>query len=178
MDMTRNLIIYTSLLQNPSIYHRDNKTHINNTRWYFRWNFNQVKILLKFKEKCTAARGQDGIVSIATGYRLDDRGIRVRVPVGSKIVSSPCHQTGSGVHPTFCPMGTWGSFPEGKAAGAWKFFLLHVIRSALGSTQPSVQRVPRALFPGVKRPGRETDHSPPTSAEVKEMWIYTFTLPL
>jgi hypothetical protein len=28
-------------------------------------------------------------------------------------------------------------------------------------------------FPGVKRPGREADHSPPASAEVKEMWIYT-----
>jgi hypothetical protein len=26
--------------------------------------------------------------------------------------------------------------------------------------------------PGVKRPGREADHSPPTSAEVKKMWIY------
>jgi hypothetical protein len=27
--------------------------------------------------------------------------------------------------------------------------------------------------PGVKRPGREADHSPPTSAEVKKTWIYT-----
>jgi hypothetical protein len=32
-------------------------------------------------------------------------------------------------------------------------------------------------FPGVKRPGREADHSPPTSAEVKKMWIYTSTPP-
>jgi hypothetical protein len=30
-------------------------------------------------------------------------------------------------------------------------------------------------YPGVKRPGREADHSPPTSAEVKKMWIYTCT---
>jgi hypothetical protein len=30
-----------------------------------------------------------------------------------------------------------------------------------------------ALSPGVKRPGREADHSSPTSAEVKKMWIYT-----
>jgi hypothetical protein len=30
-------------------------------------------------------------------------------------------------------------------------------------------------FPGVKRPGREVDHSPPTNAEVKTVWIYTFT---
>jgi hypothetical protein len=32
-------------------------------------------------------------------------------------------------------------------------------------------------FPGVKRQGREADHSPPTSAEVKKMWIYTSTPP-
>jgi hypothetical protein len=31
--------------------------------------------------------------------------------------------------------------------------------------------------PGVTRPGREADHSPPASAEVKQMWIYTSTLP-
>jgi hypothetical protein len=32
-------------------------------------------------------------------------------------------------------------------------------------------------FPGVKRAVREADHSPPTSAEVKKMWIYTSTPP-
>jgi hypothetical protein len=26
---------------------------------------------------------------------------------------------------------------------------------------------------GIKRPRREADHSPPTSAEIKNMWIYT-----
>jgi hypothetical protein len=31
-----------------------------------------------------------------------------------------------------------------------------------------------ALSPGVKRPGRVVDHSPPTSAEVKKIWIYTY----
>jgi hypothetical protein len=29
----------------------------------------------------------------------------------------------------------------------------------------------------VKRPGREADHSAPTSVEVKNMWIYTSTPP-
>jgi hypothetical protein len=29
--------------------------------------------------------------------------------------------------------------------------------------------------PGVKRQGREAQHSPPASAEVKKMWIYTST---
>jgi hypothetical protein len=32
-------------------------------------------------------------------------------------------------------------------------------------------------FPGVRRPGHEADHSPPTSAEVKKMWFYTSTPP-
>jgi hypothetical protein len=32
-------------------------------------------------------------------------------------------------------------------------------------------------FPGAKRQGREADHSPPTSTEVKKMWIYTSTPP-
>jgi hypothetical protein len=31
-----------------------------------------------------------------------------------------------------------------------------------------LNEVPGALSPGVKRPGREVDHSPPTSAEVKK----------
>jgi hypothetical protein len=30
----------------------------------------------------------------------------------------------------------------------------------------------------VKRPGREADHSPPSSAEFKNAWIYTFTPPI
>jgi hypothetical protein len=31
----------------------------------------------------------DSAVCIATGYRLDDQGVRVRVPAGAKIFSSP-----------------------------------------------------------------------------------------
>jgi hypothetical protein len=50
-------------------------------------------------------------------------------------------------------------------------------RPALGSTQPPIQWVPGALSPKVKRPGREANHSPPLNAEVKKMWIYTFTPP-
>ncbi|PNF15380.1 hypothetical protein B7P43_G00977, partial [Cryptotermes secundus] len=41
----------------------------------------------------------------------------------------------------------------------------------------SYPTVPGTLSQGVKRPGRETDHSPPTSAEVKKTWIYTPTPP-
>jgi hypothetical protein len=45
---------------------------------------------------------------------------------------------------------------------------------ALGYTQPPVQWV-QGSFRGVKRKGREADHSPPTTAEVKNAWIYTTT---
>jgi len=38
----------------------------------------------------------------------------------------------------------------------------------LWPTQPSIQWVPGALFLGLKRPWREADYSPPSSAEVKE----------
>jgi hypothetical protein len=43
---------------------------------------------------------------------------------------------------------------------------------ALGPTQLPIQWVPAALSPEVKRPGREADHSPPSSAEVKNAWRY------
>jgi hypothetical protein len=44
-------------------------------------------------------------------------------------------------------------------------------RPAMGSTQPPVKWVPEGSLPGVKRQGREADNSPPTSADVKKMWI-------
>jgi hypothetical protein len=50
-------------------------------------------------------------------------------------------------------------------------------RPTLGPTQPPIQWVPGTLSPGVKRQGREADRYPPTSAEVKKMWIYTYTPP-
>jgi hypothetical protein len=50
--------------------------------------------------------------------------------------------------------------------------------STLEPTRPPVQWVTGALCPGVKRRGHEADHSPATIAEVKKMWIYTFTLPI
>jgi hypothetical protein len=33
----------------------------------------------------------------------------------------------------------------------------------------------RVYFLGIKRPGREADYSPLSSAEVKNMWSYTYT---
>ncbi|PNF38662.1 hypothetical protein B7P43_G01212, partial [Cryptotermes secundus] len=51
---------------------------------------------------------RDVVFGIGTGYGLDDRGVGVRVPRGSRIFTSPIVQTGSGVHPTSYPMGTGG----------------------------------------------------------------------
>jgi hypothetical protein len=75
-------------------------------------------------------------VGIATVYGLDDGEVRLRVPVGSRIFSSPQRPT-----------------------------------------QPPMQWVPGALPPVVKRPERQADNSPPTSAEVKETWINTSSPP-
>jgi hypothetical protein len=48
-------------------------------------------------------------------YWLDDRAIGVRSPAGAKDFSSSLFvQTGSGVHPASCTMGTRGPFSEGK----------------------------------------------------------------
>jgi hypothetical protein len=57
---------------------------------------------------------KDSVVCISTSYGLDDRGVGVRVPVGSRIFSSPNRPE---VHPTTYPVRTGGSFPGGKAAG-------------------------------------------------------------
>jgi hypothetical protein len=55
------------------------------------------------------------------------------------------------------------------------FLFTTVSRKAVGPTQSLIQWVPGALSLGVKRPGREADHSPPSGAEVKNAWSYTST---
>jgi hypothetical protein len=60
----------------------------------------------------------DSVVGIATGYGLDDRGVGVQVPAGSRIFSSSCRQTGFGVYPTSYPRGTGGCFSGSKEAAA------------------------------------------------------------
>jgi hypothetical protein len=47
-------------------------------------------------------------------------------------------------------------------------FLTGVSKTALGPTEPPIQWVLGALSLGIKRPGREADHSPASNAEVKE----------
>jgi hypothetical protein len=55
------------------------------------------------------------------------------------------------------------------------FLLSTASKPALGPTQPPIQWVLGALSLGVKRPGHEANHSPP-STEVKNVWRYTSTL--
>jgi hypothetical protein len=58
------------------------------------------------------------------------------------------------------------------------FLFTTASRPALGPTQPPIRWVPGALSLGIKRPGREADHSPPSSTEVKHAWSYTSTPPI
>jgi hypothetical protein len=50
------------------------------------WNY---KLLLKSKNVSTYMMSRDSLESIRTGYGLDDGGVSFRVPVGSRIFSSP-----------------------------------------------------------------------------------------
>jgi hypothetical protein len=67
----------------------------------------------------------------------------------------------------------------GFRGGGLRVFLFSTAsRLALGPTQPPIQWILEALSPGPKRPGREGDHSRPSSAEVKNAWRYTSTSPI
>jgi hypothetical protein len=54
-----------------------------------------------------------------------------------------------------------------------KFSLLHTVQTGSGVHPTSYKIGTGGSYLGVKRQGREADHSPPTSAEVKKMWNYT-----
>jgi hypothetical protein len=65
---------------------------------------------------------------------------------------------------TGCGLDARGSIPF-----RGKIFLFSIkLISSLGSTKPPIQSVGTGtLSSGVKRPGQETDHSPPCNVEVK-----------
>jgi hypothetical protein len=59
-------------------------------------------------------------------------------------------------------------------ARAGKFSLHHHVQNGSVVHPASYLMDTRGSFPGVRRPGRGADHSPPSSAEVNE-WSYTST---
>jgi hypothetical protein len=83
-----------------------------------------------------------GSVFGTTAYGLDDRGVGVLVPVGSRNFTTP-----------YSPDRNWG--PPNLLSNGYQ--------------------VP--FSSGEKRKKREADHSAPTSAEVKNTWVYTSTSP-
>jgi hypothetical protein len=63
-------------------------------------------------------------------------------------------------------------------AGAGNLSLHHRFQNGSGAHPASYPMSTRGSSLGVKRLGREHDHSPPSSAEVKNAWSYTSTLPI
>jgi hypothetical protein len=54
--------------------------------------------------------------------------------------------------------------------GQRDFLFATAYRSSLGPTEVPIQWVPGVLSPRVKRPVPKADHSPPFSAEIKNVW--------
>jgi hypothetical protein len=57
------------------------------------------------------------------------------------------------------------------------FSLRHRVQTGSEAHQVSYPMGTTNSFPGIKRPGCEANHSPPTSVEFKNAWSYTSTLP-
>jgi hypothetical protein len=80
----------------------------------------KTEILIRYLGGITIGlESRDSTVGIMIGCGLDNRMIGVRFPAGAGNFSLHHRvQTGSGAHPASYQMGTAGSFPGHKAAGA------------------------------------------------------------
>jgi hypothetical protein len=97
-------------------------------------------------------------------------GLQIMKPLIIYLYRSSCYFPGAG---QFSGHSEWlrAGRPSGRSLSPIreKILLLSTSsRPVLGPTQTPIQWVPGALSPGVKWPGRQADHSPPTSAEVKK----------
>jgi hypothetical protein len=63
--------------------------------------------------------------------------------------------------------------PRGRSSSPGRVKNFHVVHTGSGVYPTSIQWVPGALSPGVKLPWGEAYHSPPASAEVKKVWMFT-----
>jgi hypothetical protein len=66
----------------------------------------------------------------------------------------------------------------GFPAGAGNLYLHHRVQNDSGAHPVSYPMGTGSSFLGVKLPGREADHSPPSSDEVKNACSYTCTFPI
>jgi hypothetical protein len=62
--------------------------------------------------------GWNSVVGVGTGCRVNDRGVRVWIPIGVITFLPQVIWAGSMAHPTFCPVGT-----TGKVTRAWSWTL-------------------------------------------------------
>jgi hypothetical protein len=62
-------------------------------------------------------------------------------------------------------------------AEARKLVFSTMSRQPLGSTQPHIQCMQGTFSPNVKWLGCEANHSPPSTADIKNAWIYSPTPP-
>jgi hypothetical protein len=53
----------------------------------------------------------------------------------------------------------------------------NIVQTGSGAHPTAYKMGTGGSFPEIKRQGPETDHSPPTSAEIKKMWTCTSTPP-
>jgi hypothetical protein len=76
---------------------------------------------------------------------------------------------------TAADYGLEGREVGGRVLVGARFSPLHVVQTGSGAHSASYTKGIGAISTVVKRPERKVDHSPPTSAEIKNMWIYTCT---
>jgi hypothetical protein len=67
-------------------------------------------IIDKYGNTTVCEMSRNSVVSIMTGYGLDDRGVGVRVPVRPRILSSPRHPDRLWDPPNLLLNGYWGLF--------------------------------------------------------------------
>jgi hypothetical protein len=85
-------------------------------RWCLSFGFSYQNVIWISLFSCLSEWGsRDNVVNIATGYRLDDRGVGVWVSVRSRIFSSPRHPDRLWGPHFLLSNEYWGLFPWGKS---------------------------------------------------------------
>jgi hypothetical protein len=78
-----------------------------------------IPISVNMYDQLEVFKNRDSSIGTALGYGLDGWGSKVRFPAGAgNFCLHHRVQNGSGAHPASYPVGTSGSFPGAKVAGA------------------------------------------------------------